>query len=100
MEREVALLGHRWPADQQAFICDHVLEGEAVCILFYEPDGDLVFLCGKELDHKFKFKLAHLKHLLEHHPEVASIPSIHSGQWAQRMDECSDWETGELGHDN
>ncbi len=42
------------------------------------------------------YENAGLIHLLEHHPEIGSLPDMVPGQWAERPDENSDWIIGEL----
>jgi len=37
---------------------------------------------------------------MEHHPEIASIPPMNPGQWAERFDENSEWIVGQYGEED
>lgn len=101
MEEEVVVAGYRWQHHFGVFICNHVFEGAKVRLFSHEFNGDLQFLCGADNPDDFEnCKLAGISHVMEHHPEIASLPDTKPGQWAERSNEDAEWIVGELGADD
>jgi len=71
-----------------------------VRLVVYERDGDLCFLCGDDGHETDKSELAGLIHVLEHHPEIADLPSLQIGEWAEKPADNSSWIVGELDSDD
>ena len=97
METEIVVAGYRWQPHFGAIICDHVFEGAEVLLVCHELNGDLQFLCGRSEGHD-SCKLAGLIHVMDHHPEISSIPTVEPGQWAQRTGNV--WTIGQLDSDD
>lgn len=101
LEARVSIAGYSWDHHHGVTICSHVFEGKPVRLFSFDSERDLQFLCGDN-SHTDPSTATHagLIHLLEHHPEIASLPPMQPGQWAERSDENSDWVVGELDADD
>jgi hypothetical protein len=97
VKQEISVAGYHWDHHHGVTICSHVFEGAPVRLFSFDSDRDLQFLCGANT-HNDRTTAVHagLDHLMEHHPEITSLPAMEPGQWAERFDEKSDWTVGLL----
>ncbi len=102
MEQVVSVAGYDWAPHFGVTICRHVFDGEPVRLFCFDSDRSIQFLCGADnhTDNSDLAVHAGLNHLLDHHPEVGTIPDMEPGQWAERSNENSDWVVGQLDADD
>jgi hypothetical protein len=101
LEERVSVAGYNWDHHHGVTICSHVFAGEPVRLFSFDSDRDLQFLCGAN-NHTDPSTANHagLIHVMEHHPEIATLPPMHPGQWAERSNEDSEWVVGQLDADD
>jgi hypothetical protein len=101
LEKRVSVAGYSWDHHHGVTTCSHVFEGKPVRLFSFDSDRDLQFLCGAN-DHDDRTTAVHagLNHLMDQHPEIATLPLMGPGQWAERSNENSDWVVGQLDADD
>ena len=102
LERDVSIAGYDWPHHFGVTICRHVFEGKPVRLFSFDSDRSIQFLCGADNhgdDPEWALH-AGLDHVMKHHPEIGTLPAMQPGQWAERLNENSDWVVGQLDADD
>lgn len=92
MREEIAVAGYVYDAHKAVVICQHVFSGEAIVGFLHEHDGDLQAVCGSDdHDRDDDWCIVGLNHLIDHHPELRSLPDVAPGYAAERASPNDDW---------
>ena len=90
MSERVTIAGHDVAAHIASIVCRHVVEAGEVRIFAHDDDGTMQFLCGCELDVN-QAMVVGVSHVLEWHPDLAKLPTVSPGFWAERSERGAPW---------
>ena len=80
--------------DHQVIICKHVVVGtaELTCV-YHAEDGTISMLCDAEHDmvHGTDVTWTHARHLIEHFPHLATLPTVPLGSMGYYFSEHEIW---------
>jgi hypothetical protein len=88
---KVCFAGYTFDAHKGAIACSHVLEGKPILGFVHRHDGELDFLCGapSHTDEEVKWLCVH--HIVDEHPELATLPVVDFGMEAWRESCNQSW---------
>ena len=90
-EPTVSLACYTFHADKGCFACGHVLAGAPVLLFVHNTDGDLQFQCGASGHGRDDINWLHAHHVLDLHPDLASLPCVDFGFEAERVAVDEPW---------
>jgi hypothetical protein len=88
---DINLAGYKFKSNKASLICVHVIDGQPINDFFHESDGFLQFSCGAENHKESDWKMVGLKHIVDMHPYIYSLPTVSFGELAERENMHSPW---------
>ncbi len=90
MSGRVKVAGYDVLEDAGSIVCRHLIEGGEVRLFSHDDDGVMQFLCGCKVKADSAM-VVHIGHVLEWHPDMADLPVIAPGFWAERIERGAPW---------
>ena len=90
MEERITVAGYDVLPHCAAIVCKHVMEKSDVLLFSHDDDGTMQFLCGCEPKVE-NARVVGVGHVLEWHPDLNNLPTIHPGFEAERASVKMPW---------